>query len=353
MEHPKSRCFCQRYGRLHFGKEERNYEYISRSIELYNKLLPHAAGIESKYSEAEIYKNLSDSYKLLARGSDKDLVAESINTAVKSWDLFDAEGDTESATSLKQQLAENLSLFVYLEANTGNIESALNYLNNFLSTHENRINNEEGTKLRYEFLLELRKLASIENIKLIAEFVTEFKNSAEGDKSQLYAEESDKHLIDAYLTLGAQHSMVNDFANAEELLQNAHKLSESINDFPERGEIAYQLGLHHKRKWEQKNNKDEITKSIENLNKALETADEERSSEITGFLEKLQSAFDSEDVDNAGELEIYDEIADDDSQVIESEPEDTETVVDINMDSEEPAPDYQDLTPAPEENGEI
>ena len=97
-----------------FGKERKNYEYISNSIELYNKLLPLIADKDKTGDEAEIYKNISDSYKLLARGADKDLVSESINSAVKSWDLYDRLGDSEPVNTLKPKLIENLSLLVYL-----------------------------------------------------------------------------------------------------------------------------------------------------------------------------------------------------------------------------------------------
>ena len=87
---------------------------------------------------------------------------------------------------------------------------------------------------------------------MISDFVKEFKETADSPKSSVYSEEADKYLTEAYLTLGTQHSMVNDFTNAEELLKNAAELSQAVKEFTDTGEINYQLGMLHKRKWEQK-----------------------------------------------------------------------------------------------------
>ena len=118
-----------------FGRDKKNFEYISRGIELFNKILPIIQEDIKTADTAQIYQNLSDSYKLLAKGTDKNLVSQSLTYTIKSWDLYDKLGQNESAKTLKPKLIENLSLFVYLEANTGNTAKSIQYLTEFLNTH--------------------------------------------------------------------------------------------------------------------------------------------------------------------------------------------------------------------------
>ena len=311
-----------------FGRDKKNFEYISRGIELFNKILPIIPEDIKTADTAQIYQNLSDSYKLLAKGTDKNLVSKSLNYTIKSWDLYDQLGENEPVKTLKPKLIENLSLFVYLEANTGNTAKSIQYLTEFLNTHENRLSNEEKTTLKYEFLLELRKLVSIENINLIEDYINEFKETADSSKISIYAEETDKYLIEAYLTLGIRHNQVNDFTNAKSLLTKASELSKIVKDFPQTAEINYQLGMLHKRKWEQNIDKEQIVESINFFNKALDTVDKEQQIEIENILKNLQSAYNSEDFDYAGELELNEEL-------IEEEAGDTSGLGNVNEHSTE------------------
>jgi len=289
------------------GKEIKNFEYLSKCIELFKNILPLIPENNKTVEATEIYQNLSDSYRLIAKGTDKDLINQSLNYAINSWDLYNQLGENDAVKIVKQKIFEDLSLYIYLEAISGNTSKSIEYLTEFFNTHQNKISNEEKTSLKYEFLLELRKLASIENINLIENYIYKFKETTNNTSLSHYADETDKYLVEAYFTLGIRHNQSGDFTNAKSLLSKASELTKTVKDFPHATEINYQLGLLHKGKWELNNDKEQIAESINFFTHALDGADNEKKIEIKNILKDLQNAYDSQDVDHPVEIELDEE----------------------------------------------